>query len=144
MNDMKYIWFITFCCSDYQWRQKKATFQACCSIVIDSQDQFSYGCCAINGQILFGRRVLTNRQMWHWEPFRGVALTKRGSYQLPAPNASADVIYRFLSVMLRETKRHSRPLTSPRAAFISTPLLPAAHLSPRPKSPSECQFLQPW
>lgn len=104
-------------------------------IVIDNQDQFSYGCCAINGQI--GRRVFTNRQMWHREPFWGAALTKRGSYQLPAPNASADVIYRFLSALLRETKRGSRPLTSLRAAFISTPPLPAAHLCPRLKTPTE-------
>lgn len=95
-------------------------------------------------KFFLGDGVFTNRQMWHQEPFRGAALTKWGSYQLPAPNASADVIYRFLSAMLRETKRHSRPLTSPRAAFISSPPLPAAHLSPRLKSPYKCHFFQPW
>lgn len=133
MNDIKSFRFFSFCCSKCWWKWKK-TLQACFSIVIDSQDQFSYGCCAINGQI--GRQVFTNRQMWHWEPFRGAALTKRGSYQLLAPNASADVIYRSLSAVLRETKRRGGPLTSPRAAFILTPPLPAAHLSQRLKAPS--------
>lgn len=95
--------------------------------MIDGAAQFSYGCRAIDGQILFGRRLLTNGRVCQREPLGGAAVTERGSYQAAAPNVSADVIYGFLSALLREAKRRSGPPTTspaPPLVTLSNPLPP--------------------